>query len=580
MKQLLMAVAVMMAGVVQTPAQNILGKHPADKVLPQFWSQNGNADTALAGLSQYGTAPFTAKELKLTSGGLSYSLAPTALGLLELRSSYDNTLGLSVDGNGLVTIPHLIQPWGGPARTNAFLHVNEYGAVERVSLAAGDGISMTRSGDYLSLKVGPVLSIPPAGLTFITEGGDLGDTQGVIRQTGVLEWANITAQGTVTAATFVGDGSGLTGIGTGYAQGLLQASGPTDARKRLGVDHRQVGAAGDWFWLVSVGANTAEGGTGNEHLALYKSSDGVAWNLCSESVYTEPNQYTNNSRGPIAREAAVQQDGTMFWAVYNFDPYNGNPDAQGLGLAYSYDMTNWTRKAVLYPYGKIPSEAHMFAATWFTDENGDNYIVGCYNAGPLVGNKDVFLIKRLDDSYLNWSAPTVIIPAASNLGRWDAAVLKVGTRYDLYTSMGMKFTASAVTGPWTLDATVSDWLGNMLFVEEAAWPVLLGGTTVRLYWNSGGPVRQMYYAESTDGGVTWPAEPTEVSSLPVGKFFGAGIVRPMPPPVELGTVKMFTGAGAPAIAAPVGSLYLRTDGAANTTLYVKTGAGTSGWTAK
>lgn len=44
-----------------------------------------------------------------------------------------------------------------------------------------------------------------------------------------------------------------------------------------------------------------------------------------------------------------------------------------------------------------------------------------------------------------------------------------------------------------------------------------------------------------------------------------------------------TGAGSPegAVTAPVGSLYTRTDGGANTTLYVKeSGAGNTGWVAK
>lgn len=43
------------------------------------------------------------------------------------------------------------------------------------------------------------------------------------------------------------------------------------------------------------------------------------------------------------------------------------------------------------------------------------------------------------------------------------------------------------------------------------------------------------------------------------------------------------GSGSPAgvVSAPVGSLYLRTDGGANTTIYVKeSGTGTSGWVAK
>lgn len=53
--------------------------------------------------------------------------------------------------------------------------------------------------------------------------------------------------------------------------------------------------------------------------------------------------------------------------------------------------------------------------------------------------------------------------------------------------------------------------------------------------------------------------------------------------IVLGTVKVLTGTGSPAgvVVAPVGSLYLRSDGGANTTLYVKeAGAGNSGWVAK
>jgi hypothetical protein len=45
----------------------------------------------------------------------------------------------------------------------------------------------------------------------------------------------------------------------------------------------------------------------------------------------------------------------------------------------------------------------------------------------------------------------------------------------------------------------------------------------------------------------------------------------------------FTGTGSPetVVAAPVGSLYLRKDGGAATTLYVKeTGTGNTGWVAK
>ena len=51
--------------------------------------------------------------------------------------------------------------------------------------------------------------------------------------------------------------------------------------------------------------------------------------------------------------------------------------------------------------------------------------------------------------------------------------------------------------------------------------------------------------------------------------------------ITLGTVEILTGAGAPNVAAPVGSMYLRTDGGGDSTLYIKeTGTDSSGWVAK
>lgn len=53
--------------------------------------------------------------------------------------------------------------------------------------------------------------------------------------------------------------------------------------------------------------------------------------------------------------------------------------------------------------------------------------------------------------------------------------------------------------------------------------------------------------------------------------------------ITVGTVKIVSGSGSPeaVVTAPIGSLFLRTDGSTSTTLYVKTsGAGNTGWTAK
>lgn len=63
------------------------------------------------------------------------------------------------------------------------------------------------------------------------------------------------------------------------------------------------------------------------------------------------------------------------------------------------------------------------------------------------------------------------------------------------------------------------------------------------------------------------------------------VASPRAPSYRIGTgdIQILTGTGTPegAVVAPVGSLFLRADGGASTTLYVKqTGVGNTGWVAK
>jgi hypothetical protein len=61
-----------------------------------------------------------------------------------------------------------------------------------------------------------------------------------------------------------------------------------------------------------------------------------------------------------------------------------------------------------------------------------------------------------------------------------------------------------------------------------------------------------------------------------GKVYSGGLLN-----VSDGTKQIVWGNGAPAISAGVGSIYLRMDGGANTTLYIKeSGTGSTGWVAK
>lgn len=67
-------------------SQTILGKHPADKVLPGFWAQNGNANTTISQLGTYGTVPWYLPQAtvgSLTLGGQTRTTWP-ATGLTVL----------------------------------------------------------------------------------------------------------------------------------------------------------------------------------------------------------------------------------------------------------------------------------------------------------------------------------------------------------------------------------------------------------------------------------------------------------------------------------------------------------------
>jgi hypothetical protein len=281
-----------------------------------------------------------------------------------------------------------------------------------------------------------------------------------------------------------------------------------------------VGGAGDWFWLGSAGGNRFGAGPAfsAEFITLAQSGDGVSWTqLVNGPVYFEPNYYTN-LYGPIAREGAVQYAEGRFWMAYNFDPYDAGHFAQGLGLARSSDLTNWSRVAVLYPFGVTNPAGRMFAATWFTDDDGSNYLVAAYAAGPVTAPKECFVLRRLDATFTNWSAPTLIL--SSNRFKWDGALLKTGPRYDLYY-VNLEGGISRATNAGLATVFQPDYdLDTLSYGLEAPQIIPLAGAGLRLY---GRLAPDMYYADSPNRGDTWPAEPTPLTGL--GYWHGPGILR-------------------------------------------------------
>lgn len=286
----------------------------------------------------------------------------------------------------------------------------------------------------------------------------------------------------------------------GSLAGVLGVVGPGVA-----VEQRVIGQANYWYWTASVGAHTSQ----NEFTTLLSSPDGLNWTrLIPGAMYADPDCYTNNANGPITSEFTpyVDYEQGCFWAVYNFDPYNTNPEAQALALARSYDMTNWTRVSLLYLMGKVP-EASMFAATWFDDTDGRHYLVGAYHQGVFSANKDIYLWERLDGTFTNWGPGVKLLEGGTGTGaRWDGWMVKSNSTYYLFYVDGNVQLAVAhrndLQGLFTFDKEL-DTVDGIAYSMEAPAVFQLSANRWRLYGRSG----MQLVCESSDAGNTWPVDP-------------------------------------------------------------------------
>lgn len=275
----------------------------------------------------------------------------------------------------------------------------------------------------------------------------------------------------------------------------------------------------NWLWFGS----RTPGGIANRTAKSYYSSNGLDWvQMTAEAWdYKDPDWLTNNSNGPITTEQCPQWKNRRWESVYNYDPYNTNGNAQALGFAVSYDFVHWQREALYWPFGKTNAGA-MFAATWFTDNDGSNYLVTAWAIGEFGHPKNIYTMRRLDNSLTNWSEPSMIV--SNDLSMWDGQIVRVGNRYDLYTldssTSIARFTNSQLNTTFTLDSsTVFSPHGDYVYNGEAPSIIQISTNNWRMYFKPD----YMVWGISTNLGNNW-GDVNTTNRFSYDPWHGPGIV--------------------------------------------------------
>jgi hypothetical protein len=154
--------------------QSILGKHPADKVLPRFYQQNTNANTLVLGVNQSATVPFdlespafSAVKAAIGSGG-SWQITngPWLDTFGKPITSGTNTTIRTINGtNHVDVVPELVNlgPFG-PGSTNLHITVSG-GSLESANQTYSGPFTNEFMDGVYTANNGSVLTVSSSGLS-------------------------------------------------------------------------------------------------------------------------------------------------------------------------------------------------------------------------------------------------------------------------------------------------------------------------------------------------------------------------------------------------------------------------------
>ncbi|PUZ25012.1 hypothetical protein DCC81_11910 [Chitinophaga parva] len=306
------------------------------------------------------------------------------------------------------------------------------------------------------------------------------------------------------------------------------------------------------------------------------------WTRSSTPALTAPAGFLQN--GDYIFRPCVAKYRNKYYMFFNGGPYGD----ERLGYATSSSAAGpWTvSDTTLFTSNIAPWNVDAFASDPELLQQGDYFYLLYWGRGPSSStNYNIGVLWTTVDNFPNGWKPysqPITFPGSSNLALRPLTVIRDGKTFMFFSN-----------------ATLSTGSIKMAYYNNDRLPSLI--KTSRLYTDAFNYRALQTNVQNSGSFATWDflfngARRAYVgfnntnSTLTLGLATGSAggetetpVITLTPGTIQLGSVKIITGSGSPqsVVSAPVGSIFLRTDGGSTSTLYIKeSGSGNTGWIAK
>ncbi len=550
-----------------------------------------------------------------------------------------NYFGTNLSGTvGAVTNKTTFIEWSGGVAVRVYGQY--FNATITNTSTGGGGANVTATNLAVATTNGSTVTIDVStnavksvvgSMNLITNGQSAGASIGGV---------NLSGTGIVTANSFVGDGSSLTGVGVSAAE-VAAIMATNNAGFVYNISKALV-FEGDSLTQSNmvVGSNTWANRikVGNSFFKQFTTMTNFA--KAGDTAVQMVTQYPSEAGG-----VTLAESNKLFAVIAGF-----NDIGAGSGSNTTINaISNLWRLARASGYKVVASTITTnWTGSWTTGQSADfvavnNWILSSTTNYDLLMRPDIMVSQTSNstgDGY-HWTQPITDMVASQF---WQLFFGYASARFDSVESSNVfvenslivkgsayvtnKLVISPSTSPYkpfqygtsggSGVSSLYDY-GNITALRTSGGGFQLGNSAAgavimsvaedgtmaditKLTVSPGGGYSPSYFGKSGGSGVSsfydWGTQTTIRTSgngLLVGNSANGGVILSVSEAGSVGvtniivksaasiTVSISSGSGSPesVVTAPIGSLFLRTDGGASTTLYVKTtGSGNTGWTAK